>query len=224
MARLRRNDSWRISPHRSFACVALVSYLATAVGFPLPRLANKDHSQPFPCQDHPCGCQTAEQCWRHCCCFTPLERFAWAKTHHIGPPSYAERPAASGWHTARVRDGAACTHCGDRQPCQACSAPVQRSCCAKQRDVAPCCGTDSAQSANSVKKVPTRVAWFSGVAAMRCQGIAGLWVSIGAVLPPPSQQTWSEWFLPIGWVCHRDASPLVLTPTPPDPPPRTACS
>jgi hypothetical protein len=224
MARPRRNDFWRVFPHRTFACAALVCYLATAVGFPLPRLSSKDHRQPFPCQDHPCGCQTAEQCWRHCCCFTPEERFAWARTHHIEPPSYAERPAASGWHTARVRDGVVCTHCGDRQACQAYSAPAQRSCCAKQQDVRPCCTKESDRSTKGVKpKAPTRVAWLSGVAALGCQGITSLWLSVGAVLPPPIPQTWRDWLVPVGWVRHHDASPLVLTPTPPDPPPRRAC-
>ena len=30
---------------------------------PVPAAVHKDASQPFPCQNHPCGCRTAEQCW-----------------------------------------------------------------------------------------------------------------------------------------------------------------
>jgi hypothetical protein len=29
----------------------------------------KDSSEPFPCQHRPCGCRSAEQCWKKCCCF-----------------------------------------------------------------------------------------------------------------------------------------------------------
>src|SRR5438552_3782945 len=104
MTRFRSNSSWRLVGRRMGAAVALVCYLATALGFPLPKPAPKDHSQPFPCQDHPCGCQTAEQCWRQCCCFNPEERLAWAAAHHVEPPAYAERPQAFGWHTMRLRD------------------------------------------------------------------------------------------------------------------------
>src|SRR5438105_14669671 len=112
MTRLRRNDWWRLVTRRMCACGALLCYLATAVGFPLPSLVQKDHSQPFPCQDHPCGCQSAEQCWRHCCCFTPEEKWAWAEAHGVVPPPYAERPHGQGWNTPRLRDREeSCTRC-----------------------------------------------------------------------------------------------------------------
>ena len=48
----------------------------------------------FPCQNCPCGCKSAEQCWAACCCFTPAERFAWAKKKGVTPPSYAHRPTS----------------------------------------------------------------------------------------------------------------------------------
>src|SRR5438445_841636 len=145
MAPPRRNY-WQPLTRRLYACVALLCYLATAVGVPLPSLAHKDHSQPFPCQDHPCGCHTAEQCWQHCCCFSPEERFAWAEAHHVEPPAYAERPTAQGWQTARLRDRAAagaedsaCTRCTTRQTCQTCSAPTEKSCCSNRQDEVSCC-------------------------------------------------------------------------------------
>jgi hypothetical protein len=72
--------------------LALVSF-TTTIGFPLPATNVKNHSIPFPCQDHACGCQSAEQCWQHCCCFTAAERWAWAKAHHVEPPAYAQRPS-----------------------------------------------------------------------------------------------------------------------------------
>src|SRR5205814_10554872 len=110
---------------RLAAAAALLAYAATAFGVPLPAAtARKNAGTPFPCQDHPCGCQTAEQCWSGCCCFTPEERWAWADAHHVTPPAYAQRPAA-GWRSTPLRgragqDGDADTHvccggaaCGD---------------------------------------------------------------------------------------------------------------
>ncbi len=231
MARHRRNSSWCLLPRRISACVALACYLATAIGFPLANWPHKDQSQPFPCQDHPCGCQTAEQCWRHCCCFSPEERLAWAADHHIEPPSYMERSTAHGWHTARLRDraeaceGSSRADCGVRETCQACSTATRRSCCADRRDLAQCCSKGPDRPIPGYRPKPlARIPWMLGVANQRCRGITTLWVSVGAVLPPPIPPAWSDSLAPAGWLSHENGSPLALRLTPPDPPPRISCA
>src|SRR5271168_1694053 len=95
--------SWR---HRSGVAVALIAYIFAAFGFPLPAasVVRKDHSQPFPCQGHVCGCQSAEECWSSCCCYTPEERWAWADAHGVEPPAYAEKPAHHGDPAVAVCD------------------------------------------------------------------------------------------------------------------------
>ncbi len=69
----------------------LISFCAGSLSFPIAsvEIQDKDRSTPFPCQDCPCGCKTAEQCWTSCCCHSPSERLAWAKKHGVKPPSYA---------------------------------------------------------------------------------------------------------------------------------------
>jgi hypothetical protein len=94
------------------AAVALVAYLAGAFGLPLPAAAPvKDRSVPYPCMDNPCGCTCAEDCWRHCCCTTPDERWAWARAHNVQPPAYAERPTADPDGTGGAKSEPACPHC-----------------------------------------------------------------------------------------------------------------
>jgi hypothetical protein len=83
---------WRLAS-KLLVGLALLSFTVSGLGIPLPAVSVKDHNVPFPCQDHACGCTSAEQCWRNCCCFTATERWAWAKAHHVEPPAYAERPA-----------------------------------------------------------------------------------------------------------------------------------
>ena len=75
---------WRIACRRLrrplFTIVALASYLTAALGLPVlePLTASEALGQLYPCQNHHCGCLNAEQCWTHCCCFTPEEKLAWA--------------------------------------------------------------------------------------------------------------------------------------------------
>lgn len=190
----RRNRFWPRYTRRLTTGLLLVVYLTTCTGFlPAPSRAFKQKSgQPFPCQDHPCGCATAEDCWRHCCCFTAEERWAWAREHEVEPPEYAERSAAKSWSTARLRDqveGHDPAHAG----CSRC----------QSRDPAP---------------IPSRGPVM--LAAWRCQGL-NAWLSAGAVLPFVPEQTWGLDHPIVDWrLADRDRSPCILPLVPPDPPPR----
>ena len=48
----------------------------------------KDLSEPFPCQHRACGCRSAAQCWKRCCCFSNAQKVAWARAHKVEPPQY----------------------------------------------------------------------------------------------------------------------------------------
>lgn len=193
---------WPAFRRRTCACLALAGYLAAAIGFPLPNLSHKDHSQPFPCQDHPCGCQSAEECWRHCCCFTPAEHFTWAAEHHIKPPAYAARPDA----------------------CQTDCVATGASCCNKHTDSNSCCSAHSTRPAQASPTKPSaRKTWVLGIASLGCHGLATSWISIGAVLPSPLSPGWGETLPLTGWVSQRNTSARPLIYPPPDPPPRSFC-
>jgi len=87
----------------------IVAYLVAAVGFPLPATASRGDGGAFPCQGHRCGCQTAEQCWRQCCCFSAQEHLVWARSRGVTPPESVAQPNAGGWRAQRLRDQAATT-------------------------------------------------------------------------------------------------------------------
>jgi hypothetical protein len=71
-----RKLRWRALGRRLGVLGTLCAYLAATTGLPLPAGVRKDTSQPYPCQNHPCGCKSAEECWRHCCCMSVEERWA----------------------------------------------------------------------------------------------------------------------------------------------------
>ncbi len=193
---------WRFVRRRLFAGLTLVAYVATAVGFPAPVLPAKTAGAPFPCQNHLCGCRSAEECWRHCCCFTAAERWAWARERHVEPPSYAEPPPVRGWSSPRRRDVAG----GRASTC-------------------PCCaGHETGATSSCCRSGPARSKTTGGgsASALRCRGLASLWVSTGAVLPPPRPLSWSPYLVPAGWLALVDASLPAFVSAPPDRPPRAA--
>jgi hypothetical protein len=192
----RRNNFWAPLGRRLCAGVVLVTYLAVASGVPLPLGSDKDRSQPFPCQDHPCGCRSAEECWRHCCCFTPEEKLAWARSRGIEPPAYAERPGDRRAHGDE-----------DAEP----PPPSTRACCAGKSG--GCCHTAERRSA------PGR-GWVAGLTHLRCRGLSTVWVTTGSVLPPLPPPAWRPWPPLDSTLSYADGLLATRSASPPDPPPR----
>jgi len=194
-----RRRFWIALRYRLGVLGVCLFYLFAALEIPLPVFVHKISSQPFPCQDHACGCQTAEQCWSHCCCFTPEERWAWAREHNVEPPTYAEKPAdkppaAQGWNTVKLRE-------------RDCGAATKSCCCA--------CKTDA-----PAKEQPSASGrWITMMTTWRCQGYSTLWLSTGAVLPVPPL-TLSQEPTPPSRVCLPSLRADIVPSTPPDPPPR----
>jgi hypothetical protein len=215
----RRKIPWRSLRRRLAAAVTLCAYLAAALGLPLPASPPREKGQPFPCMDHPCGCQTAEQCWTSCCCLTAEERWAWARAHNVQPPAYAERPAAAdqGWSTTPLRDqaeGKTPPH-GRGACCRS-----EKSCRADSARDRGCCQPSTSPSSDKADNARGGVRWVLGVSAQRCQGLTTLWVSTGTTLPPPRVVAWAPSADPAGWLSSTDTTAFLLSRTPPAPPPR----
>jgi hypothetical protein len=213
MSRPRRNWRWRPLARRVCAALVLVCYCASAVGFPVPTLTDKDRSEPYPCQDHPCGCRTAAECWRQCCCLTPEQRWAWAREQGVQPPPEAEPPSL-GWNSPRLRDMDASAH----------------SCCKPRESTsqdAAACKECSPADVDHPAQYPDRssgpgqrpLGWRSGVAASHCKGTSMLWASAGAVLLPPCSE-WMPDSPQVERLSHPDQSAPAVTTPPADPPPR----
>ncbi len=161
---------------RLFAALALVAYVASVVGFPLPLPAvSQDTSTPYPCQDHACGCLSAEQCWESCCCFSPAERLAWAREHGVRIPAAA---------LARLVDAAR-----DEQQ-------ATKTCCHRSDACSHDChdAKSGRSSAKPTKNARHGVRWLSGLQAQKCQGLTTLWLVSGANLPVEIRSLWEfDW-------------------------------
>lgn len=94
--------------------VAMLAYCASAIGvaIPMPATVPKDSSEPFPCQHHQCGCHSAEQCRRSCCCFSDEQKVAWARAHGVAARSVlSDHPQVA----ATKSTGKSCCHQGGCQ-------------------------------------------------------------------------------------------------------------
>ena len=80
----------------AIALLLAVNHAVIALGLPLPMPSARPPAsadEMFPCMYCSCGCRTAEQCWRNCCCYTMTQKLAWAKEHGVEPPAFVRAAA-----------------------------------------------------------------------------------------------------------------------------------
>lgn len=189
------------SRHRITTWMALLGYGLVASGLPLPlggplsgaaeavaakRLAGKDRSRPFPCMDKPCGCATAEQCFTNCCCNTPSQTLAWARTRGLEPALLADLARRATPEAPGAKVPASC--CTARATGPSCCTAADDTCreglvCSDDRSLAaePTTMTGLATPAGDEESA----AGFVVLRAMlACGGIVAQWCAAGAAPPP----------------------------------------
>ncbi|MCR9116394.1 MAG: hypothetical protein NXI22_05510 [bacterium] len=188
---------WRIRAPQLIITLVIVSLCAAHAPIPVPlgSATGKDLSRPFPCQNRPCGCRTAAQCWKKCCCFSDEEKLAWARQNGVTPPDFVVQNAAE---ASIAQCAPKASSCG---------------CCAK--------GDAPAEPALSKEKTGSDLSYIVviGAFAQHCQGGGdGLFV-----LPPAivfTQPRWNATQPFAGWLRPQSIISHGRTAEPPVPPPR----
>ena len=178
----------------------------------------KDLSAPFPCQSRRCGCQSAKQCWKKCCCFTDTQKVAWAKANRVTLPAYV---VAAAKRESLVVKAA----CQGAEVC--CLSHAVKSVRREGETPAEPRAKVSVQSperlGNSLALPPQRprTRIVVGIEALQCQGIEQTIAGVLISLQPPELLTVMISNLDTGEV--RLLADLPLAPCeqePPTPPPR----
>ena len=191
------------------------------------QLAAKDRSQPFPCMDKPCGCATAEQCFTKCCCHTPAETLAWARSHRLAPQilTALERRAGS---VPRVSAAGSCCAARASRPASKPSCCQTGEAAADTADAEVC--RDYQSLAADVVPVPVgsqaaeqplsrpRVVVLRAMLA--CGGVLSGWLATGVALPPPPIVTCERLLLQCDSVVPHDLTATGVRSAPEAPPPR----
>lgn len=172
----------------------------------------KDLSEPFPCQSRACGCRSAKQCWKKCCCFTNAQKLAWAKAHRVQPPAFVAEAARQ--ETAQEVVVARPT----AEKAQACCAATGK-CHAESA-----CEKSSDPSTRKTRKSELKSNYVIGVQALQCQGIdQGVFGQLVSIEPPAVSVFVLDNFDQGEVVPPLRCAPLVpCDQEPPTPPPRQA--
>lgn len=203
---------------RLVAAGSLIGYVLLLGGVPLPAPVEKDRSQPFPCQHHRCGCTSAEQCWKRCCCFSHQQKMAWARAQGVTPPAK--------WLAASLRDErshsdhsspdhsnstATCCSSKHKQP------SAQSSCC--QSHSRSCCKAQPAAEPKPAIQMVDVIQRVDIARAQRCAGEASLWANATVAVPVPVTNSFDVRGARVEWRRLSNVTsfsgPLPLDPPPP---------
>ncbi len=157
--------------------LALMLFVLIASGVPIPVPYAKDLSQPFPCMFGQCGCRSAEQCWRNCCCHTPEQRLAWAAAHRVATPAFLKEQAAASKALGCCATAKVPACCQDSNPSEPQSAA---SCCSQDGSVSisaalKCAGSGEFLAGVSLCLPPPRVDWKPTIDRLNALGVVSLW-------------------------------------------------
>ncbi len=191
MRLLEHRANRRLLFRRWVSAVLIGAYAVTAAGIPLP-FGGQLHKggELYPCADHACGCASAEQCWRSCCCHTLAERFEWAEAHHVRPPEFAIAEARrAGLDLAWLGekpDGHLCSRSDSHCKQQAVAAPP--TCCRAKAlacdSAHSCCHCCSDQ--HNRHPSATAASRVIGWRALECQGHSSTWLAAVPTLIVPT--------------------------------------
>lgn len=202
---------------RLIAAAVLMTFIAALLPIPIPQIPENDgeSSEPFPCQHHHCGCRTAEQCWKKCCCFTNAQKVAWAKSHHAQAPDFV---------IAAARTETASHSCSGGSCCRKATADAKVAASTQQlgTSASPRAGAGPAVQQEAQRPKRLGAAYVLGFRAQECQGQVWGWsVLPWSILPPPPQLlTTSQ--LPTSWPLPASDRKPESRREPPVPPPRVA--
>ena len=183
----RLNLNRRRTAVRLIGAVLCLSVCAAL--FPIPLWPTfdreKERSQPYPCQNHPCGCHTAEQCWKKCCCLSNAQKVAWAEKNKVDVPEFVLLAAAKERYDGSLKR-ASCCHQGGK-PKSSCHAGSNST--HKCKDDAKCTAKHQAGETGRAKKSRQQKATVViGTLVQKCQGQSWSWSSMPWTIlaPPPS--------------------------------------
>jgi hypothetical protein len=178
------------------------------MGIPLPLPAGKSASEAYPCVNHHCGCHSAEECWRHCCCMSLMDKLVWARENHVTPPDYVLADAR--YHGIQWDQFCADDHDDELALCPCCP-------CGEHND--SCC-FDDLHNHDSTAKQASHDDGIILIEAIKCRGTDQNWNGLSISLAPPAISQTAVTENTSDSICIISLRYASLSWRPPIPPPR----
>jgi hypothetical protein len=211
----RAAGSWLKRP---IAAILLLGVLVEIAGMPVVVTRRKDRSRPYPCQNNPCGCASADECWHHCCCMNNRQKVAWARAHDVTPPDFVVAAAErEGDEPQQV--------CNNEECCEtaACSNHEERACCRARHAHHEAASPSNSGDRKKTEKAESKARLVLSDLARRCSGLPQIIMLFSNALPCVVSAQWKPAESVAGFVVEVPRPCVSADLSPPVPPPKLAC-
>jgi len=206
--------------------LAILGYGVLALGLPLSTgvrsptavqgqvdvarmIAEKDRAIPFPCMNSLCGCASAEQCFRQCCCTTLAKRLAFARRHRLNAALVASLEARIGQAGGSMNREPRGSCCATERPAAACCESQGEPVTAATDAPSKCCDDTVKPDASNGSPVPTELEEKGRQVTLRamlaCKGIVASWLSVGGA-PLTARFELTSLLAPRAWIGLSDVT------------------
>ncbi|MEN9554779.1 MAG: hypothetical protein RLZZ232_1065 [Planctomycetota bacterium] len=165
-------------------CVVLAIPLPSTWIRPQQPVPGKDASVPFPCLYRTCGCRSAEDCRKQCCCNPTTQKVAGARRHPVKVPdtvaSAAEKDSQPATTDAAVeRETSISLTTATPQSARQCADTS-----ASAKDCCDAGNTPAHQHASPPQTIQPQRKWTSILKSLECRGVNLVQLMISSVVSP----------------------------------------
>ncbi len=173
----------------------LLMSLCLVLAVPLPStwirsqqpVPGKDASVPFPCLYRTCGCRSAEDCRKQCCCNPTSQKMAGAKRHHVKIPDTVASAAGKDPQPA-TSDAAV----APETPISLTTAAPQSvgQCASNSASAKDCCDAGNTpvrhqtSPPQTIQTIQPQRKWTSILKSLECRGVNLVQLMISSVVSP----------------------------------------
>lgn len=180
----KRMTRWLSAGLLMSLCVVLAIPLPSTWIRPQQPVPGKDASVPFPCLYRTCGCRSAEDCRKQCCCNPISKKVSGAKRHRVTVPDTVAAAAETDSQSATTD---AATEPKTSSSLTTATSQSARQCASNSASARDCCdagNTPAHQQTSPAQTIQPHRKWTSILKSLECRGVNLVQLMISSVVSP----------------------------------------
>lgn len=183
----KRATRWLSAGLLMSLCVVLAIPLPSTWIRPQQPVPGKDASVPFPCLYRTCGCRSAEDCRKQCCCNPVSKKVAEVKRHRVTMPDKVAAAAEKDSLAATTEATDAATEPKTPSSLTTATSQSARQCASNSASARDCCdagNTPAHQQTSPAQTIQPHRKWTSILKSLECRGVNLVQLMISSVVSP----------------------------------------
>ncbi len=187
IATTKRMTRWLSAGLLMSLCVVLAIPLPSTWVRPQQPVPGKDASVPFPCLYRTCGCRSAEDCRKQCCCNPTSQKVTGTDSHRVKMPDTVAAAAEKDSQAATTEATDAATEPKTLSSLTTATSQSARQCASYSASAKDCCDAENPpvhEQTTPPQTIQPQRKWTSILKSLECRGVNLVQLMISSVVSP----------------------------------------